>query len=238
MMWKSLMFIFVLSLLILKSDLLLSKKVSGEFIKNSVNNWLTERNIEENVSLLSEVKYPDCNELVISNVSLNFSLIKVFCEEPNKWSIILRNKILKPKKIIKSKSSGERYNNDIIALKRDMNKGEIISSNDLHRVSLKISINKGIVLSKEEVIGKKLKNKVSANRQIYIRNLEKNWMIEKNSKIIFENSSKFISIKVDGIALENGDYNDKIRVKNISSGEILTGFVKNNKKVISKPKQF
>ena len=73
---------------------------------------------------------------------------------------------------------------------------------------------------------------------IYLKNLEKNWMIEKNSKVIFENSSEFIKIKVDGIALENGDFNDKIKVKNISSGEILTGFVNNNKKVIFRPKQF
>ena len=63
-------------------------------------------------------------------------------------------------------------------------------------------------------------------------------MIEKNSKVIFENSSEFIKIKVDGIALENGDFNDKIKVKNISSGEILTGFVNNNNKVIFRPKQF
>ena len=30
----------------------------------------------------------------------------------------------------------------------------------------------------------------------------------------------------------------KIRVKNISSGEILTGYVENKKKVLIRPKQF
>ena len=59
------------------------------------------------------------------------------------------------------------------------------------------------------------------------------------SKLIGTNGHERVrGIKVDGIALENGDFNDKIKVKNISSGEILTGFVNNNKKVIFRPKQF
>ena len=114
----------------------------------------------------------------------------------------------------------------------------MVSPDDIKEISVNTSINRGIALSKNDVIGKRIKNKILANKPIYLKNLEKNWMIEKNSKVIFENSSEFIKIKVDGIALENGDLNDKIKVKNISSGEILTGFVNNNKKVIFRPKQF
>ena len=215
-----------------------SEEISGEFIKDSARNWLNNNGVEENISLLSEIKYPKCNKLVFSTVSLNYSLIKVFCEKPNKWSIILRNKILKPKIIKKSQKLNDRYKNEVIVLKNDLDKGSVVSPDDIKEISVNISINKGIALSKNDVIGKRIKNKILANKPIYLKNLEKNWMIEKNSKVIFENSSEFIKIKVDGIALENGDFNDKIKVKNISSGEILTGFVNNNKKVIFRPKQF
>ena len=215
-----------------------SEEISGEFIKDSARNWLNNNGVEENISLLSEIKYPKCNKLVFSTVSLNYSLIKVFCEKPNKWSIILRNKILKPKTIKKSQKLNDRYKNEVIVLKNDLDKGSVVSPDDIKEISVNISINKGIALSKNDVIGKRIKNKILANKPIYLKNLEKNWMIEKNSKVIFENSSEFIKIRVDGIALENGDLNDKIKVKNISSGEILTGFVNNNKKVIFRPKQF
>ena len=215
-----------------------SEEISGEFIKDSARNWLNNNGVEENISLLSEIKYPKCNKLVFSTVSLNYSLIKVFCEKPNKWSIILRNKILKPKIIKKSQKLNDRYKNEVIVLKNDLDKGSVVSPDDIKEISVNISINKGIALSKNDVIGKRIKNKILANKPIYLKNLEKNWMIEKNSKVIFENSSEFIKIRVDGIALENGDLNDKIKVKNISSGEILTGFVNNNKKVIFRPKQF
>ncbi len=217
---------------------LFSKEISGEFIKDSAKNWLNNNGVEENISLLSEIKYPKCNKLVFSTVSLNYSLIKVFCEKPNKWSIILRNKILKPKRIKKSQKLNDRYKNEVIVLKNDLDIGSVVSPDDIKEISVNTSINRGIALSKNDVIGKRIKNKILANKPIYLKNLEKNWMIEKNSKVIFENSSEFIKIKVDGIALENGDLNDKIKVKNISSGEILTGFVNNNKKVIFRPKQF
>ena len=217
---------------------LFSEEISGEFIKDSAKKWLNNNGIEENISLLSEIKYPKCNKLVFSTVSLNYTLIKVFCEKPNKWSIILRNKILKPKKIKKALKLNNRYKYEVVVLKNDLDKGSVVSPDDIKEIFVNTSINKGIAISKNDVIGKKIKNKILANKVIYLKNLEKNSMIEKNSKVIFENSSEFIKIKVDGIALENGDFNDKIKVKNISSGEILTGFVNNNKKVIFRPKQF
>ena len=118
-----------------------------------------------------------------------------------------------------------------------MKRGEIIRPNDINRLNI-VGSYRGIAMVEEEVLGKKIKNNLKANKQIYLKNLEKEWMIEKNNKIVFENNSKFIRIKIDVIALENGDLNDRIRVKNTSSGEILTGFIKNNKKVTMKPKQF
>ena len=39
-------------------------------------------------------------------------------------------------------------------------------------------------------------------------------------------------------ALENADYMDIVKVKNIKSGKIIIGFAKNKKKVVLKTKQF
>ena len=158
---------------------LFSKEISGEFIKDSAKNWLNNNGVEENISLLSEIKYPKCNKLVFSTVSLNYSLIKVFCEKPNKWSIILRNKILKPKRIKKSQKLNDRYKNEVIVLKNDLDIGSVVSPDDIKEISVNTSINRGIALSKNDVIGKRIKNKILANKPIYLKNLEKNWMIEK-----------------------------------------------------------
>ena len=83
----------------------------------------------------------------------------------------------------------------------------------------------------------KLKKSINSNRPIYHSNLEKDWLIQKNSSIIIENKIGSITVKDQGIALENADFMDVLKVKNIKSGKIIYGFAKNQKKVVLKAKQ-
>ena len=79
---------------------------------------------------------------------------------------------------------------------------------------------------------------MSSNRPLHYSNIQKEWLIEKNSNIIIENVIGNIVIKEEGIALENADFREKIQVKNLKSGKIIQGFAKNEKKVVLKTKQF
>ena len=94
-----------------------------------------------------------------------------------------------------------------------------------------------LVKNKTDLVGKKLKKSINSNRPIYHSNLEKDWLIQKNSSIIIENKIGSITVKDQGIALENADFMDVLKVKNIKSGKIIYGFAKNQKKVVLKAKQ-
>ena len=59
---------------------------------------------------------------------------------------------------------------------------------------------------------------------MYHSNFEKDWLIEKNSIIVIENKVGSITIKEEGIALNNADFMGKIKVKNIKSGKIISGY--------------
>ena len=74
--------------------------------------------------------------------------------------------------------------------------------------------------------------------QFFFSSLKKDWVIEKDSLIFIENRINSVIIKIEGIALQNGDLGQKIRVKNLKSGKILHGFVRNKKKVSLNTKQF
>ena len=117
-------------------------------------------------------------------------------------------------------------------------KGEIINADDVIKIHKKIFNINGLVFNKEDLIGKKLSKSVSANRAIFFSSLERDWLIEKNSLIFIENRINSVTIKVEGIALQNGDLGEKIRVKNVKSGKILQGFVRDKKKVSLNTKQF
>ena len=118
-----------------------------------------------------------------------------------------------------------------------MPKGSIVKNEDLVFLKKNISNSRNLIVNKTDIIGKKLKRSIRSNIPIYNNNLEKEWLIRKNDEITIENNKGTVIIKVDAIALENADYMEKIKVKNVSSGQIISAYVKNKKKVIINPKQ-
>ncbi len=217
------------------------KQISGIQIISEVEEWLKKKKVEPNFSILPEIKYPDCKKIEISKISTNFNLLKISCSSPNKWSFIIRNKISSAKKDtnkkIKEVKKKKKPKHKIVVLNKRLEKGSIISVGDIKIIERRVA-NNNVVNNSDFIIGKKLKKSILPNKPIYFSSLQKNWMIEKNSEITIVNNIGPISIKVHGIAMENGDFEQQIKVKNASSGEIIRGFVKNKKKVQINTKQF
>lgn len=242
MKYKITIFIFLIN--IISFDDIYASSTSGKEIKELAREWLQSRNIGENISLLSEIKYPNCDKVEFTNISNNYSLIKAQCFSPNNWSLILRNKI-NNNKIVKLEKKDTSRNSlkstykeiEIYVLNKQLEKNETIKNLDVTKKKIRKTFKiEGLITNKEDLLGKITKVRIKENRPIYHRNLKKKWLIEKNSKVIVENNSGPITIKVDGIAMENGDYSDKIKVKNLRSNEILVGFVENKKKITINPK--
>ena len=219
------------------SNLTFANSISGSELKKIVDNWLLEKGSVANVNLLEEIKYPKCDEkkIFINDISGKFNLIKISCLSPHQWSIITRNKLaVKNPRNNNHKKKGSL----VFALNKPKKKGEIINAEDVIQIYKKIFNINGLVFNKEDLIGKKLSKSVSANRAIFFSSLARDWVIEKDSLIFIENRINSVTIKVEGIALQNGDLGEKIMVKNAKSGKILHGFVRDKKKVSLNTKQF
>jgi flagella basal body P-ring formation protein FlgA len=207
--------------------------INGTELKKIIETWLEDNGKKANISILDELKYPECNssKLIINDISGDYKLIKVNCVDKNPWQFIVRNKVNR-KKIKRSKETV-----NVFALKNSKDKGAIISEKDLVIVKKKSRNTNLFITNKEEVIGKKLRNNVRSNKALKHSNLGNDWLIEKNSMIMIVNDKASITIKEQGIAMENANYMEKIRVKNVKSGKILVGYAKNEKKVIINAKQ-
>ena len=66
---------------------------------------------------------------------------------------------------------------------------------------------------------------------MYKNQLETNFMIEENMQVTIIHHGKHISVQMEGVALENGQYGDWINVKNSKSGRIILAKVIAEKKV-------
>ena len=210
--------------------------INGIQLKNIIDKWLLGNNIESNIKILDQMRYPKCNEsdLIINDISGTFKLIKVSCLAPNNWSFIVRNKVQSKKNLKTKKESSET---EVFTLKHQKRSGSTISEDDIIKISKKISNTNGLVRKKSDLIGKKLSKSVSANRALYYSSIKKEWMIEKDSEILIENKQNNITIRARGIALENADFMEKVKVKNLKSGKIVYGFAKNKKKILLNTKQ-
>ena len=208
--------------------------ISGSELKERISKWLKTQGANIQVEILDNIKYPYCNEkdLLISDISGSYRLIKVNCIGEDKWSFIVRNK-----QNVESNKNKSKNKVNVLALKNRLKSGTIINENDIIVIKKSVKDKNDLVKNKTDLIGKKLKKSINSNRPIYHSNLEKDWLIQKNSSIIIENKIGSITVKDQGIALENADFMDVLKVKNIKSGKIIYGFAKNQKKVVLKAKQ-
>ena len=208
--------------------------INGSELKERISKWLKTQGANTQVEILDNIKYPYCNEkdLLISDISGSYRLIKVNCIGEDKWSFIVRNK-----QNVESNKNKSKNKVNVLALKNGLKSGTIINENDIIVIKKSVKDKNDLVKNKTDLIGKKLKKSINSNRPIYHSNLEKDWLIQKNSSIIIENKIGSITVKDQGIALENADFMDVLKVKNIKSGKIIYGFAKNQKKVVLKAKQ-
>lgn len=208
--------------------------IGGAELKVKIEDWLSNKGVHAQISILDELKYPGCDDskIIINDISGKNKLIKVRCIDQNPWQFIVRNKFVKKE----FQPSTKKSENIVIALKKFKNKGSVITEDDVITIKKK-GVNTRYISEKTDIIGKKLKKDTRSNKAITFSNLKDDWLIEKNSIVIIENNKSFITIKEEGIALNDGNFMEKIKVKNLKSGKIIVGYAKNKKKVILNTKQ-
>ena len=223
----------IITFLIVKDSL--ASTISGYEIKSLIEKWLEKQSVEANVNILESLKYPACEpeNIIINDISGNSKLIKVNCIGNNPWQFIVRNKVNK----FKSKTKNKQLSN-FYALKNFKEKGSIIKEKDLIIIKRKNSQRNLFISEKTDIVGKKLKKSVNSNQLLKRSNLEKDWLIKKNSQVTIINNKSFVTIKEDGLAMNDANYMDMIKVKNIKSGKVIVGYAKNEKKVILNAKQY
>ena len=223
----------IITFLIVKDSL--ASTISGYEIKSLIEKWLEKQSVEANVNILESLKYPACEpeNIIINDISGNSKLIKVNCIGNNPWQFIVRNKVNK----FKSKTKNKQLSN-FYALKNFKEKGSIIKEKDLIIIKRKNSQRNLFISEKADIVGKKLKKSVNSNQLLKRSNLEKDWLIKKNSQVTIINNKSFVTIKEDGLAMNDANYMDMIKVKNIKSGKVIVGYAKNEKKVILNTKQY
>ena len=230
------LFIFLLSatLCFSSSNLNLKKEnsfISAESLSKLLQNYLKNKGIESYPSIDKNKKFKSCGKpLKFFPVFKSWTTVEVVCSHTNNnWNIFVRTRA----HFAYNKTDNQEVmkSNIIVISNKSLIKGHIIRKNDLELSNSKKNVGTGIFNKIEDLVGRKLKQNISLGFPIRSRHLHLDWVINKGDKIDILQSEGNVSISTSGIALENGQKGEKIRVMNLSSEKNLVAWVLNEKKV-------
>ena len=118
-----------------------------------------------------------------------------------------------------------------VDLTRSMTKGEVISAADLMMISITPQQNTGIFIKPDDLIGRRVKTAIHANKPIYSHQLAPFYMVEQKKPVTIAFSHQGIYVEMTGVSLENGQFGEVIKVENLSSGKTVFGKVIGNRKI-------
>ena len=224
--------IFILLFLIVNSAQ--ANAVTGNEIKALIINYLDNKNINSKPIIKENRVFKKCgHELNIRPLFNNFKTVIVSCNKPLKWQITIRTNADSTSKIHSKKKINKISNSiKLITLKNNLKKGEVIQKHDLKFDYKTNSVGNGFFESFDSLVGRKINQNLSKGQVIKIRHLEENFMVSEGQSIIIFSDLYGINVRMQGNALENGHFNELIKVKNISSGKIVQGRVINEKKIL------
>ncbi len=215
--------LFILSIIILPKSLY---ALSGKEINNHIKKWLETEDVKSNPQFSPKKILPDCKQNVsYEKYNNSYKLIKVSCESKNSWVIFVKTNAntLKQKKLKASNT------NEILVLNKSIEKGNYIRKSDL--TFIKSSKKNIFYNSKEELIGRKVRQNLKKGQYIQPRHLFAKYSVNEGDPVVIISKFKNAEVSTGGIAIKSGNIGDLLEVKNTRSGIIIKGILKENKKV-------
>jgi flagella basal body P-ring formation protein FlgA len=149
------------------------------------------------------------------------------CNQKNSpWHIYVRTKL---KNI--SRNGDESHTALLVSAANPIKKGSVINVEDLVLIETNKKNIKSYFGDIRNVEGRKAKRTIYRGQLIKPQHVTEIWTIEKDQMVVLINKIGRIRVEASGIALESGQKNDIIKVRNITSGEIISGIVQNEKNI-------
>ena len=224
--------------LCLASNLAMSSQtLSGAMIKAEIQSSLALLGIAADPAINQDRQFLPCAaDLTVEPMFGGYKTVRVSCSDKDGFSIAVRTQIQSKSISILDgdvKSASQLSNNgaEIVKLSRSLQRGEVITLDDLVLVSRPDHRLVGYFEKLDHVIGRKTNRPLSVNQAVRNRHLEMDWAVEKDQTVTIETQIGGVTVASSGLALDNAQMGDLLKVLNQSSKVIVEGRVVSEKKV-------
>ena len=223
------------------STLIADTSLSGKSVKAAIQKTLDLNKISATPIINDKKLFPKCGDTLFVNPSQkDWKTVSVRCDGENPWKIIVRNKFnalqsageLGSTSHVRIDKKSQKFEEVRVgAIKRSIRRGDVIMPSDVIEISIPVNKATDIFPDYEDLIGRRAKTTIKALTPVFSRQLETNFMITEDMQVTIIHYGKHITVQMDGVAQENGQYGDWIEVKNSKSGRIILAKVVAEKKV-------
>ena len=218
-----------------------SDMVSGAQMKQRINSFLAARNLTGKPAISETRLFPACeSDIVVRRMFGGMKTVELFCPDPGGFKIAVRtNAVIKDSvELLTSdanqnfvegapKNAVEKY----LAMARSVQKGQILSHDDVVLKVARAKNRRGYFVKVSDVVGRKVKKRLSVNQIILSRHLEIDWDIRKGQKIIIQSTAGPVVVISSGISKGNAQVGELLQAQNQHSGKLVEGIVVSRKKI-------
>ena len=232
-----------------------SDSISGAQMKERINSFLAAQNLAGKPAISDKRLFPACT----SNVSVRpmfggVKTVELFCPDPGGFRIAVRTNVVSRsgrgslsgganQNTARSSTANELKNKTLVkgrpkngvvkylAMARSVQKGQILSHDDVVLTVAKAKNRTGYFAKVSDVVGRKVKQKLSVDQIILNRHLEIDWDIRKGQKIIIQSTAGPVIVVSSGISRGNAQVGELLQAQNQQSGKLVEGIVVSRKKI-------
>jgi flagella basal body P-ring formation protein FlgA len=221
--------IYYMFFLIISSSSANAEVLRGQDIINFVNEWAAERNYPIIAKVNANRVFFECDAKpsIEPRNQNDLSTLRFKCNQnENPWQISIRTK-QRPSANVTGQSSSTL----LVSAAKPIKKDSVIQSEDLVLVEATKRNTQSYFSSVNDVIGRKAKRTIYRDQLIKPQHVTTLWLINADQRVMIVNMAGRIRVETVGVALENGQKNDIIKVQNAVSGEIISGVVESEKNI-------
>ena len=221
--------IYCIFIFIISSSAACAEVLRGQDIINFVNTWASERNYPIIAKVNANRVFFECDAKpsIEPRNQNDLSTLRFTCNQnENPWQILIRTKH-RPS----SNGTGQGLSTLVVTAAKPIKKDSVIRLEDLVLVEATKRNTQSYFSSVNDVVGRKATRTIYRDQIIKPQHVTTLWLINVDQSVMIVNLAGRIRVETVGVALENGQKNDIITVKNVVSGEIVSGVVESEKNI-------
>lgn len=118
---------------------------------------------------------------------------------------------------------------DVVVSRRPLTRGQVLSANDLMLSEADVSrLHKAYFTDLNDVIGLRSKRAIGAGKTLHAGILKREKLVRRGKTVAIVANVSGLQVSMRGKAMGDGSQGDQVRVKNLSSGRIISGTVAGN----------